>query len=267
MKFEIDIIMGIYNCETYLEASINSIINQTFENWRLIMCDDGSKDNTYKIAQKYQKKYKDKIILLKNESNMGLNYTLNRCIGVSDAKYIARMDADDTCDSCRLEEEYAFLEKNKEYALVSTNAYMYDENGKWGYLKNIENPTKLTFVKGSPFCHAAVLIRADVIKSVDGYSVSDKLLRVEDYHLWIKLYVKGYKGYNIQKPLYYIRDDRDATNRRTWKNRKNEYYVRKIGYKMLNIPRKYRIYRFRPIIIELMPRSLYNFLHKKRLGK
>lgn len=262
---KVDIIMGIYNCDKYLSQSISSLLNQTFKSWRLIMCDDGSSDNTYNIALEYSKKYSNKILLLKNDKNMGLNYTLNKCLEYSDAKYIARMDGDDLCSLDRLEKEYNFLEKNSEYAFVSSNMILFDENGEWGSVKNVEKPKNIDFVKGSPFSHASVMIRSDAIKLVEGYSVDDKLLRVEDYHLWFKLYAKGYKGYNIQENLYKMRDDKNASNRRTWKNRMNEYYVRKIGYKMLSIPWYYRIYKYRPIILGLMPKPIYEILHKNKL--
>lgn len=74
---KISVIMGIYNCSPTLDEAIESIINQTYENWELIMCDDGSTDDTYKKALKYREKYGEKILVLKNEQNKGLNYTLS----------------------------------------------------------------------------------------------------------------------------------------------------------------------------------------------
>lgn len=257
--------MGVYNCEKYIDDCIESIINQSFTNWRLIICDDGSRDNTYNSVKKYTEKLEDKLLLLRNEKNMGLNYTLNKCISYSTAPFIARMDGDDISAQDRLKKEVSFLESNSDYGFVSSNAIMFDENGEWGSISFAEKPQKLDFLRISPFIHAAVLIKSEVLKSVNGYSVDEKLLRVEDYHLWFKLYDKGVKGYNIQENLYYIRDDRDAANRRTWKNRKNEYYVRKIGYKMLNIPWYYRFYKYRPIILGLIPKRLYSFFHRKKL--
>ena len=264
-KNYVDIIMGIYNCENYLEESIKSILNQTYKNWRLIMCDDGSNDNTLLIAKKYCKKYPKKIILLKNDKNMGLNYTLNKCLKITTAKYIARMDADDISNKERLEKEINFLENNPKYSFVSSNAILFDENGKWGRLIYKEIPTKYDFLKISPFCHAAAIIKRKCFFDVDGYTVNKKLLRVEDYHLWFKLYSKNYVGYNIQEYLYEIRDDKNASNRRTWSNRKNEFYVRKIGYKMINIPLYMRTYMFRPIILGILPKNIYNFFHKNKL--
>ena len=92
---KISVIMGIYNCANTISGSIESIINQTYEDWELIMCDDGSIDTTFDVAKEYQKKYPQKIILLKNKRNRGLNYTLNKCLEIAKGEYIARMDGDD----------------------------------------------------------------------------------------------------------------------------------------------------------------------------
>ena len=77
---KVSVIMGIYNCERTLSEAINSILEQTYTNWELVMCDDGSTDGTYALAEQYREKYPEKIILLKNERNMKLSYTLNRCL-------------------------------------------------------------------------------------------------------------------------------------------------------------------------------------------
>lgn len=266
-KIDISIIMGIYNCEEYLQESIESIINQTFENWELIMCDDGSSDNTYLISKKYRDKYLEKIILLKNEKNIGLNETLNKCLKVANGKYIARQDGDDISEKNRLKKEIDFLNNNPQYAIVSSNMLYFDENGIWGKSNSKEYPTNYDFLFGSPFCHAPSMIRKSVIDEVNGYSVGKKLLRVEDYHLWFKIYEKGYIGHNIQETLYRMRDDYNAYKRRTIRNRLNEVYVRCIGYKMLKIPFYMRIFCLRPILVWLIPNSLYTVLHKMKLKK
>ena len=262
---KVDIIMGIYNCEKYVADSIESLLKQTFKEWRLIMCDDNSSDRTTKIAEDYVKKYPKKIILLKNEKNMGLNYTLNKCLEKTKAEYVARQDGDDISKLDRLEKEIEYLDKHSGVAFVSSNAELFDENGVWGMTHYVTEPTSLDFLKISPFCHAAAMIRRNAIVGVGGYSVDDRLLRVEDYHLWFKLYAKNLIGHNMSECLYRIRDDRDATSRRTWKNRKNEYYVRKIGYKMLNVPWYLRFYKYRPILLGILPRKFYEKIHRRKL--
>ena len=78
--------MGMYNCADTLSEAIESILNQTMKEWELIMCDDGSSDATYEVAELYMKRYPEKMILLRNRENRGLNYTLNRCLKAAKGK-------------------------------------------------------------------------------------------------------------------------------------------------------------------------------------
>ena len=264
---KISIVMGIYNCEKYLVESIESILNQTYNNWELIMCDDGSIDNTFKIAKQYEKNFPGKIIVIKNKKNRGLNYTLNKCISLAKGKYIARQDGDDVSAPERFEKEIMFLETNKEYAFVSSNMIFFDEFGEWGNSNNKNEPQKIDFAFGSPFCHAPCMIRKEVVKEIKGYTVDKKLLRVEDYHLWFKIYDKGYKGYNIKEALYKMRDDRDAYKRRNFQNRLNETILKFKIFKKFKLPLKYSILVIRPIIVWILPEKIYTYLHKKKLSK
>lgn len=260
----ISILMGIYNCEETLDEAIGSLLKQSYKGWKLILVDDGSEDNTYQIASKYADKYEN-IYLYRNNTNMGLNYTLNHCLKYADTEYVARMDGDDISLPIRLQKELDFLDEHKDYAIVSSSMIAFDESGEWGIYRHPEYPKKIDFIQGSPFCHAPCMIRTDAIKSVEGYSVDKKLLRMEDYHLWIKLYSKGYKGYNIQEPLYKMRDDRNAVNRRKYRYRINEAYVRKMAIKELRLPVYGYIYMIRPLVVGLLPKKVYEKFHKRKL--
>ena len=262
---KVSIIMGIYNCEKTLDESIKSIINQTYRNWELIMCDDGSTDNTYQIAKSYSEKYSN-IILIQNECNKGLNYTLNHCLKYVKGKYIARQDGDDLSLPTRFEEQVNILE-NSNYGVVSSAMIYFDEQGEWGQGNPVQVPTKFDFIGGSPICHAPCMVRKEIFDEVKGYSESKLLLRVEDYHLWFKIYAKGYNAYNIKEPLYKMFDGRDAFNRRKLRYRINEAYVKYIGFRMLDMPVKYYPYIFRPIIVGLLPHFLYLRLHKFNVNK
>ena len=264
MSKKISVIMGIYNCEATLAEAIDSILNQTYTNWELIMCDDGSTDGTLKVAQEYQEKYPDKIKIIRNEKNSGLNKTLNHCLKYADGDYIARMDGDDISLPARFEKEAKFLDENPEYAIVSAPMIYFDENGDWGQGKAVEYPDKMTFVAGTPFCHAPCMVRAEAYKAANGYSENEKTLRAEDYDLWFRLYSMGYKGCNIQEPLYKMRDDENAYKRRKFKYALNEAYVRRKGYKMLGLPLRVKIYSVRPIIVAFLPKPVYKRLHQKK---
>lgn len=255
--------MGVYNCADTLGESIQCIINQSYENWELIMCDDGSIDDTYKVAEKYEKAMPDKVILIKNQKNEGLNVTLNNCLKYATGDYIARMDGDDRCSYDRLEKELNFLKENPEFDIVSSNMTYFDDRGVFAQSHMKEYPKKEDFAFGTPFCHAPCMVTKKAFETVGGYTVGKKLLRVEDYELWIKMYAMGYRGYNIQEMLYSMRDDRDAAKRRKWKYRLNEAYVRFLAVKMLKLPKRKLIYAIKPVFVGLLPGWIYARLRKK----
>lgn len=262
---KVSVIMGIFNCSKYIDESIKSILNQTYKNIELIICDDGSTDNTYEIAKSYEQKYPNKIILIKNKKNMGLNYTLNMCLKKANGEYIARQDGDDISLKDRLEKEVYFLNYNSEFDFVSTNAIVFDENGKWGQTHLKEFPNKNDFLITSPFCHASSMIKKNILDDVGNYSEGKKYVRVEDYNLWFKIYSKGYRGYNMQEALYLWRDDRDAYNRRKFKYRINEVSIKLEGFKDIGIPFYKYIYAFRPILVSLVPYNIYLLIHRKKM--
>ncbi len=254
--------MGIYNCAPTLAEALDSLYAQTYQNYKIILCDDGSTDNTYEVAKHYADSH-DNIILIKNERNMGLNYTLNHCLDYADTEYCARMDGDDISLPTRFEKEINFLDEHPEYAIVSCPMIYFDEHGDYRTGKGTGEVLKMDFIHGTPICHAPCMIRTKAIKNVGGYSEDKNLLRVEDYHLWAKMYVADCKAYNIPEALYKMRDDRNAIARRNWNNRKNEIYVRFVIFKMLELPWWTHIYAFRPLIAYLAPRWVYNLYHKR----
>lgn len=261
----ISVLMGIYNCASTLHEAIDSIIGQTYTDWELILCDDGSDDATYEIANTYRQRYPEKIVLLKNETNRGLNYTLNHCLKYATGKYIARMDGDDISLSQRFEKEIAALEKDSGLALVSTGMAYFDEHGDYASRSLCEYPEKDMLVHGPVHFHAPCIIRTDVIRSVGGYSDAQKFQRVEDWHLWLKIYASGGHGRNLQESLYKVRDDLNAARRRKFKYRLNEVYMSGLAVKQLHLPKWKYIFMLRPILVGLLPQSLYLYLHRKKI--
>ncbi len=263
-NYRISVIIGIYNCADTLVEALDSLMAQTYQSFKVILCEDGSTDNTYQVAEDYIKQYPGRFVLVRNERNMGLNYTLNRCLELTDTEYVARMDGDDISLPERFEKEITFLNEHPEFAVVSGPMIYFDENGDYREGSGYGEVKKENFIHGTPICHAPCMARADAFKSVGGYSVDERLLRVEDYHLWFKLFAKGYRLYMLGEPIYKMRDDRNASSRRTWKNRLNEAYVKHIGFKMIGLPWYTQIFILRPILVFLMPKFLYNYLHRRR---
>ena len=259
--------MGIYNCASTLVEALDSLYAQTIQDFKIILCDDGSTDNTYQVAKDFASRH-DNIVLIKNDQNMGLNYTLNHCLEYADTEYVARMDGDDISLPTRFEKEIDFLDKHPEFAIVSTPMIYFDEKGEFGRGKTKEGePTKDRLMYGPPFCHAPCMVKREAYESVGGYTVDKRLLRFEDYNLWMKMFEKGYRGYNLGEHLYAMRDDRNAVRRRTLKSAFNGIYAHYLAHKTLHLSYgKLLIYSIKKIGTRLMPKRFYTYFHKKQLN-
>lgn len=254
----VSVLMGIYNCADTLAESIESILAQTHTNFELIMCDDGSTDNTYQVAESYAQK-DNRIVLLRNEKNLTLGPTLNNCLAVAKGKYCARMDGDDVSAPDRFEKQVAFLESHPEFDVVGSFMQIY---GTDKLRVMCEYPEIEILVKSNPCCHATIMMKTDVYREIGGYSTDQKLTRIEDVDLFWKFYLAGHKAANIQEALYLVRENQD-----TFKRRKAKFSFIVAGYlfrrcREAHIPLKHRIYILKPIIAALTPNELVRFYHR-----
>ncbi|MBP3818119.1 MAG: glycosyltransferase family 2 protein [Butyrivibrio sp.] len=262
---QVSIIMGVYNCSsrlTLLEKCINSIINQTYTEWELIVCDDGSTDDTYEILHKFQKR-DSRIKLIKNDINCGLAYTLNKCITIANGKYIARQDDDDFSYSTRLITQIDFLKNNSHYSFVGSIADIYDAAGVYGQLYVNEKPQIRDFLWNSPFIHPSVMFRKEALEAVGGYRVAKETNRCEDYDLFMRLYEKNIYGYNIQDKLYGYYSERSLTKiYRPFSIRVNEAIVRAKGFHRLNLFPIGYVFIIKPLVLSLFPAIIMSFIKK-----
>ena len=259
----VTIAMGIYNCETTLAEAIESIQAQVYQDWELVMCNDGSTDGTLRIAEDYARR-DNRLVVIENPVNLGLNHSLNNCLRHARGEFYARMDGDDTCEPDRLGKLVAALDAHPEMAVVSSWMTCFDATGTWGLIRTKPFPAKKDFLEGTPFIHAACMIRTSCLRSLGGYSTESWLRRAEDLDLWFRLYAVNLRGFNLQEPLYHMRDDRVARNRRTFRSRIVEARVLWRGYKMLKLPAHMRVWAARPILVGLVPGRLYDYLRRKR---
>lgn len=155
---EISVIMGVYNPKNkeQLMAAVASIVNQTFQNWEMLLYDDGS-ESTYIPVIQEAANMDSRITLIRNPKNHGLAYGLNQCIQRAKGRYIARMDDDDISKPQRLEKMYEFLENHKEYQWVGSNSELINEHGVWGKDTVQEIPQKEDFLAYSPYIHPTVV--------------------------------------------------------------------------------------------------------------
>lgn len=264
-KPTVSIIMGAYNIEhtkTFI-CAINSILKQSFSNFELIICDDGSTDSTWNIITSYAKKDR-RIRLLKNDKNLGLAATLNRCIDVSNADLIARHDADDFSDLNRLEKQIYFLNTHPEIMFVGSNVSLFDEAGIYANRIFPEFPSKKDFMFTMPFVHGALLFRKSALLKADKYRVSNETRRAEDYDLLMRMYSLNLCGANLQENLYFFLEDHAALARRKYKYRLDEAVVRWKGFQSLGLMPIALPYVIKPLIVGLIPIKVLSKLKSHR---
>lgn len=263
---KVSVIMGVYNCKNkkMLKKSIDSIINQTYSDWEYIICNDGSTDNTLEALNNIAQA-DSRIKVISYDKNKGLNYALNVCLKEAKGTYIARQDDDDISSKDRLKKQVDFLDKHPEYAIVGTLADVFDDSGKWGEYNVEEKPTKTSFYWNSPFMHPNIMMRKEALDNCQGYRISKETRRCEDLDLFMRMYAKGYKGYNIQEKLYEYRIVNDPKKKyRPMKYRIDEAVVRYKGYKAMHILNiKGMFYVLKPIVIGLIPQEILYHIKKR----
>lgn len=263
----ISVIMGVYNQynRKQLVCAVNSILIQTLKDFEFIIYDDGSDNEPAEFLQHLASTDR-RIRIIREETNHGLAFSLNRCISEAKGKYLARMDADDISMPQRLMEEYCFLEEHPEYGWVGCNAYVFEHSRIWGVLRMAELPNQFNFLPFSPYIHPSVMFRKDVLEETSKYNISKETLRCEDYELFMRLYRQGERGYNLQRELLFYRQSSDSYKRRTMKNRIREMHIRARYFPQLNLPMsKCLIYTLRPVITGIIPYPMISCYKKWRL--
>lgn len=261
---DISVVMGVYNpIQGQLLEAVQSILDQTVQNWEMILYDDGSNEEGAQVVQETAQR-DPRIVLVRGQENRGLAYALNQCVKLAKGRYLARMDADDRCLPHRFAEQMAFLDHHPEYQWVGSNAELFDYNGVWGEAKVPERPDKNDFLKFSPYIHPAVMFRRELFSNRSGYIPAQVTKRCEDYELFMRLHSKGYRGYNLQEPLFMYREDQAAYGKRKFLFRWNEMKIRYRGFKRLGILRIRTLpYVFRPVVGGVIPVGLVSYVLRR----
>lgn len=199
---KVSVIMPVFNKERYLKEAIKSILSQSFINFELIILDDGSTDNSFKVI----KSFKDqRIKVFKSKKRQGLAKGLNFLIKKARAEYIARMDGDDLSIKDRLKLQTEFLDKNHEVALVGSWAKVID--GKANIIGQFKHPCKYSKIREvilsyNPFIHSSVCFRKKIFNNLRGYD--EELIYSQDYDLFLRMAV-SHKCVNIPEFLHKFR--------------------------------------------------------------
>jgi glycosyltransferase involved in cell wall biosynthesis len=230
---KVSIILPTHNGSKWISGAINSVINQSFSDWELIIIDDCSDDDTDNIIKYFSEKYA-RIRHLRNEKNIGLSKSLNKGICNARGEFIARIDDDDVwiCAD-KLARQVNFLNENPKCVLVGTNMIAIDEGGnEVGHYSFPVSDAEIRnkFLSVNCFAHSSVMFRKDVVIRAGGYPI---LAAGEDYDLWLKLGTLGELA-NIDKYClrYLIRQ-----NSKSSKSSGNKIQQSLIG---IRLAKKYR---------------------------
>ena len=191
-NIKISVIMSVYNGEEYLNEAIDSVLNQTFKDFELIVINDCSKDKTAEILRQYES-LDTRVKVHTNEQNLRLPSSLNKAISLAKGEYIARMDADDICLPNRLETQYAFMQSHPDVALSSCRFLtlkngVFSSGGCGG--KTDSESIKALLLVTNPILHPGIIAKADVIREL-GYDKN--FTCTEDMELWSRFIMFGHK--------------------------------------------------------------------------
>jgi glycosyltransferase involved in cell wall biosynthesis len=226
--------MAVKNGANYIHQSINSILNQTYQNFELIVINDGSIDETIPIVSNFN----DPRIILISQENRGVAISANRGLALTRGKYIARQDHDDFSDIHRLKKQVDFLNKNEEVGLVGARAAI------WVGDKPTErvhaHPTNseiLAFdlIFNNPFVHSSCMFRKEVLNKVGFYSPSPAVVPLDDYH-FISRVSHVFKVANIEDTLVVYRESEESlTSAFRIEARSNDFNVKLAAISEANI--------------------------------
>lgn len=208
----ISVVMPTYNREELLPRAIESILNQTYEDFEFIIVDDGSTDNSVALIQSYQKQDK-RIRLVQNEKNKGISYSRNRGMDEAKGRYVAIMDSDDYSEPDRLARSLAFMKKHKDYTAVNSVYYEMEREEKG--INNWVPPHRWEIIFN--FANYFTNIAMYDLEFVRQHNIryDENLISAEDYDFWSKMFLAGGKLGMINEPLIRLR--RHSTH-------KPEYY-------------------------------------------
>jgi glycosyltransferase involved in cell wall biosynthesis len=227
---KVTVLLPVYNGEKYLKKAIESILDQTFKDFELLIIDDGSTDNTTNIISSYAD---NRIRVIKNEWNLGLIASLNKGIDSAQGEYIARMDADDISMLDRLEKQVAFMEKNPEIGVLGSRTLtLSDGRETQGEYYLTPEDMKAVLLFRTPFAHPTVMIRRSVIAS---QKFDESYKHAEDYDFWERISVFT-KFSNLGERLLVLRKhDESVSNTFSEIQIKNSKLTRKRSLLNLNI--------------------------------
>jgi len=261
-KPKVSVIMTVYNEQEHIKKSVTSVLNQTYEDFELVIVNDGSNDRTREILEN---EFNDRRMKIFNQENKGRVKALNQALKLSMGKYIAILDADDYCLPERLEKQVEFLDRNPDVGAVGTAYYRYDEirREKWIRKYPTENEKiKKEMSKYMPLAHSSVMIRRYCLNKIGNYD--EEFDTLQDMELLIRI-AKKFKLANLDEPLIIRNIRSDSFFHRSFKQSyRNRLLVRLNlkAIKELSLPIKYYFFPLGRMVYFRLPNNFKRIVRK-----
>lgn len=235
----ISVLMSVFNeNEEELRSSVDSILNQSFADFEFIITIDNPTNEMLNDILSEYARLDSRIVLIKNQENIGLAESLNRAASVARGKYFCRMDADDISVPDRLQKQHEVISK-KDYDLVCSSFYYIDENGKViGDNKECYSSSgiKRIIKYKNVIHHPTVIMKADAFYKVGGYN---NFPCAQDYDLWLRMVKYNYRFYMMKDKLIYYRIRPESTS---FKKR----YLQQCTIEYIQLINRKKLYKFSP---------------------
>lgn len=224
----VSIVMPAYNAQCHIEEAIRSVMAQTVEGWELLVLDDGSEDDTCAIVERLMAE-EPRILLLRNEQNLGVAQTRNRGMERCHGEFVALLDSDDVWYPEKLERQIALLRESG--AALCCCAYDIIGNDGAPVKASYDVPEQVdldTLLKENVICCSTVVLRGDVAQSCR----FDPGYYHEDYVLWLQLLQKGHRVVGCRKKLAAWRLNQGSRSYNKLKSAKNRWIIYRKYLKM-----------------------------------
>ena len=259
----ISVIMPVRNVADYIGQAIESILDQTYTHFELIIIDDASTDRTWEIVCDFAEQ-DQRIRAIRQDTHQGVSYTLNKGLDEAKGSYVARMDGDDFCDRERFEKQLRLLEKTGG-DICSTYQVYINEAGAELYKRKFDvNRIGRIIILETPISHATVLMKKALFDQYGKYK--EEYIGCEDYELWLRLWHHGCHFVVCEEYLYYCRlhssTVKSLNTKQTIRNiLKVKRYARKVWKIQFGVKGHLRM--MAEAFLLLLPSPLILFLFKK----
>ena len=194
---KVSISLPTHNGARWIKDSIESVLSQSYANFELIVINDASTDDIEVVVESFV--HRDaRVVYVANETNLGIQKTLNKGLRLARGEYIARIDDDDVwAEKDKLERQIDFLDTHLDYVLVGTGTIVVNEDGVelFRFLSPVtDEDVKNKILFKNCFTHSSVMFRKEEVLSCGGYREDEIARHVEDYELWLRLGVIGKLG-------------------------------------------------------------------------